>query len=73
MSAIGYREVAAYLQGEISLEQAVEQMKRSTRIFVRRQANWFKPDDPEIRWFPAGETAVEELEAVIRAWLSGAE
>jgi tRNA dimethylallyltransferase len=73
MSAIGYREVAAYLQGEISLEQAVEQMKRSTRMFVRRQANWFKPDDPEIRWFPAGETAVEELEAVIRAWLSGAE
>jgi tRNA dimethylallyltransferase len=27
-------------------------MKRQTRIFVRRQANWFKRNDPAIHWFP---------------------
>ena len=43
LSAIGYREMIAYLQGKISLEEAVRQIQRATRIFVRRQANWFKP------------------------------
>ena len=69
MSAIGYREIVAYLQGKISLQEAVERMQRATRVFVRRQANWFKPDDPNIRWFDAGTEVVEEMEAVIRNWL----
>lgn len=51
MSAIGYREIAAHLAGEISLEEAITQMKRLTRQFVRRQANWFNPADPQIHWF----------------------
>jgi tRNA dimethylallyltransferase len=67
LSAIGYREVIQVLQGEISQEEAVVRMKRRTRQFVRRQANWFKEDDPEIRWFQTGERTVAEMEAVIRA------
>lgn len=51
LSAIGYREVCQYLQGEISLGVAKMLMKRKTREFVRRQANWFKPDDPSIHWY----------------------
>jgi tRNA dimethylallyltransferase len=51
MSAIGYREAAAVLQGKMTLEEAKTQMKRLTRIFVRRQANWFRETDPQIRWF----------------------
>jgi tRNA dimethylallyltransferase len=66
LSAIGYREVIDYLQGEISLEEAVLRMKRSTRQFVRRQANWFKESDPEIHWFRVGPNTVEEMEATIR-------
>ena len=66
MSAIGYREMAAYLQGEMSLEEAVAQMKKLTRIFVRRQANWFKADDPNIRWFDAGEDIVKQVIAYAR-------
>jgi tRNA dimethylallyltransferase len=69
MSAIGYREIIAYLRGEISLEEAVARMKRATRTFVRRQANWFKPDDSKIRWFEVGEGSVDELEKTIREWL----
>ena len=54
MSAIGYRECIAVLRGEMSVDEAKTQMRRTTRVFVRRQANWFKLDDPAIRWFEAG-------------------
>jgi tRNA dimethylallyltransferase len=70
LSAIGYRQIIAYLQGEISLEEAVEQIRRLTRIFVRRQANWFKAADPDIHWFRAGQPSTEkQMLAEIRNWL----
>ncbi len=50
MSAIGYREIAAYLSEQISLDEAIVLMKRNTRTYVRRQANWFKENDPAIKW-----------------------
>ncbi len=66
MSAIGYREATAVLRGEMSIDDAKMQMKRLTRIFVRRQANWFKETDPRIRWFEAGHVAVDEVENFAR-------
>jgi tRNA dimethylallyltransferase len=71
LSAIGYRQIIAYLQGEIDLEEAVMLMKRFTRRFVRRQANWFKLDDPNIHWFPAGPDVADEMIPAIRVFLSG--
>ena len=65
-SAIGYREIIQYLIGGISLDEAVIQMKRHTRMLVRRQANWFKPDDPNIRWFKIHPGTVGEMEKFIR-------
>ncbi len=56
MSALGYRECVAVLRGEISQAEAIAEMKRVTRVFVRKQANWFKEADDEIRWFDAGDT-----------------
>lgn len=70
MSAIGYGEIIKYLQGEITYEEAIILIKRNTRTFVRRQANWFKPDDPRITWFEAGENLVEEMESIIRRQLN---
>lgn len=52
MSAIGYKETIQYIQGEILLEEVKALMKQKTRQFVRRQANWFKFDDPNIEWYP---------------------
>jgi tRNA dimethylallyltransferase len=66
MSAIGYREAGAVLRGEMSQEQAVTQMRRLTRMFVRRQANWFKPDDPQIRWFEAGQVSAEDIQLWVK-------
>lgn len=68
MSAIGYKQIAAYLRGESTLEEAVAQIKRLTRQFVRRQANWFKTGDPQIHWFRVEENTVEQVEAEIRAF-----
>ena len=70
LSAIGYREVIAYIQGSITLEGAKVQMRRLTRTYVRRQANWFKPHDPQIRWFPVSPSTVDEMEAVVSGWIS---
>ncbi len=55
MSAIGYREVCAHINGELPLEEAKLLMRRYTRQYVRRQANWFKESDPNIHWFDANE------------------
>jgi tRNA dimethylallyltransferase len=67
MSAIGYRECVSVVKGELTTEQAKAEMKRITRVFVRRQANWFKESDPQIRWFhPASENSHKEIEEFIR-------
>lgn len=65
MSAIGYREIAAYLRGEMSLEEAIIQMKRLTRRFVRHQGAWFSEKDPLIHWFDAAQPQlVDQIEAL---------
>lgn len=61
MSGIGYKEMYAYIEGEISLEEAIRLIKRKTRIFVRRQANWFSENDPTIQWFDAETLKIEDL------------
>ncbi len=73
MSAIGYGEIIQFLQGEISYEDAVALIKRNTRTFVRRQANWFKPDDPRINWFNASPDLEEKMESFIRRRLHNEE
>jgi tRNA dimethylallyltransferase len=54
-SAIGYSQIIDYLQGKISLEEAIRLIRRQSRIFVRRQSNWFKENDRTIHWFNAGQ------------------
>jgi len=67
LSAIGYREMISYIKGEMTLEEAVIQMKRMTRQFVRRQANWFKINDPHIHWFVSNENTTAEIKALIQS------
>jgi tRNA dimethylallyltransferase len=67
MSALGYRQIGQYLRGECSLAEAAQRIKRDTRVFVRRQANWFKPDDPAIRWFDAARVTPAAVLAALGA------
>jgi tRNA dimethylallyltransferase len=72
MSAIGYREVVQVVNGQLTGEQARAAMRRATRVFVRRQANWFKESDPGIHWFrPGADNTSAEIAARIQAWLAG--
>lgn len=69
MTSIGYRECIAVLQGAMSPEQAVIQMRRNTRRFIRRQVNWFKIDEPTIHWFRADLITSTDLETSIQHFL----
>ena len=71
LSAIGYAQLAAYLGGEMDLDSAIVEIRRLSRQFVRRQANWFKADDPGIQWFDAVTGVDEQIARVIERWLSG--
>ena len=61
LSAIGYKEVIGYLQGNIRLDEVVLLMKRRTRSYIRRQANWFKLKDERIKWFEMHDGVGQEV------------
>ncbi|AHV97736.1 tRNA (adenosine(37)-N6)-dimethylallyltransferase MiaA [Paenibacillus sabinae] len=42
MQGLGYKEIAAYLEGEMTLEESVTLLKRDTRRFAKRQLSWFR-------------------------------
>jgi tRNA dimethylallyltransferase len=50
-SAVGYRELLAYLDGQTSEAEAFEEVAVNTRRLARRQRTWFQRD-PRIRWLP---------------------
>ncbi len=49
MQAIGYKEIALYLEGKISLEEAIRLIKRGTKRYTKRQLTWFKKEEG-IQW-----------------------
>lgn len=51
--AIGYRQVVSYLNGEITQDEAKQQVQRATRTFFRKQLAWYRRD-PRIHWLTAG-------------------
>ena len=59
MKAIGYKELALYLDGQLSLEVASELIKKRTRHFAKRQMTWFKRM-PYIRWYEKDDFVTED-------------
>lgn len=49
MQALGYKEILDYLDGQISLDEAVYLIKRDTRHFAKRQLTWFRRER-EVIW-----------------------
>ena len=65
MESLGYREIVAHLQGEISYDRMLELFKQGSRNYAKRQLTWFRRD-PRIRWFDVTKyTAVELVDEVI--------
>ena len=50
LNTVGYKEIISYLGNEISLERAIELIKRNTRRYAKRQMTWFNKDQ-RIRWY----------------------
>lgn len=59
LQTVGYKELFAWMDGEITYEEAVELIKRNSRRYAKRQMTWFRRDT-QIRWF-----APNEVEAMI--------
>ena len=59
MSGIGYSELAAHLEGEMPLDEAVQRTKNRTHRFVRQQYNWFRLDDRRVTWFEGTEAGLD--------------
>lgn len=59
MQGLGYKEILAYLCGELSLEEAVYLLKRDTRHFAKRQITWFKRER-EVIWISKGDYEYDE-------------
>ena len=55
MKTVGYRELFNFLDGEITLEEAVDLIKRKTRKFARKQITWFRKEN-RYQWFNPGYT-----------------
>jgi tRNA dimethylallyltransferase len=54
MQALGYKEIVQYLEGEISMDEALFILKRDSRHYAKRQLTWFRRDD-RIKWFDVDE------------------
>lgn len=50
LQTVGYRELFSYFDGLLTLEAAINEIKKNTRRFAKRQGTWFRRD-PEIKWF----------------------
>ena len=58
LNTVGYKEIFKYLDGEWSLDFAIEKIKQNTRIYSRKQVTWYRKDE-EITWFhPSDTTAI---------------
>ena len=62
MTSLGYRQMIQYFNGEITLEKAIELIKRDTRHFAKRQLTWFR-HDPNIQWVEKQGKTDAEIEA----------
>lgn len=56
LNTVGYKEIFQYLDGEWTLETAIEKIKQNSRIYSRKQMTWYKKDD-DVIWFHPDEEA----------------
>ena len=64
--AIGYKEIIDYLDNKITLEEAVDEIKKNSRHYAKRQYTWFKNQMP-VHWFEAQNR--DEIYSEVKEWL----
>ena len=69
MSGTGYREILGYLEGRLSLEDALDETRRATRRYARRQLTWFRNQLPADSFRVDGMQPLEaQCADVLEAW-----
>ncbi len=68
MQGLGYKEMAAYIRGEIGFDEAVDLLKKNTRRFAKRQYTWFRADN-RVRWMDMDEISAAEVSNKIKGYL----
>ncbi len=67
MKSLGYRQICEFIEGQTGFEQSIENIKRDTRRYAKRQITWFKADK-EIKWIQPDKT--KEITEIISNFLS---
>ncbi|TDM24372.1 tRNA (adenosine(37)-N6)-dimethylallyltransferase MiaA [Macrococcoides canis] len=70
MTAIGYKEIIPYIDGEVSLNQAVESLQQNSRNFAKRQLTWFN-NQMKIDWFDTDDLSVQTITDQIMTNIKG--
>ncbi len=63
LNTVGYKELFEHFEGNISLEKAIELIKRNSRRYAKRQLSWFRRDE-EIQWFHPNQEEEEVLQYI---------
>lgn len=71
MQALGYKEVVPFVEGRVSYEEMVAQLKRNTRRYAKRQWTWFKRE-PDVTWFDLSEQPLAAVEQAVIGLLGDA-
>jgi len=71
MSGIGYKQIGMFLNGELTLAVAIQQVKFETHRFVRHQYNWFRLKDNRIKWFDAQSKLDSEITTLVTKFITG--
>jgi tRNA dimethylallyltransferase len=59
LQGLGYKELLAHIDGAVPLDKAIEQIKKGTRNYAKRQLTWFRRDN-HIQWFDVGDFTSDE-------------
>ncbi|PPA71977.1 tRNA (adenosine(37)-N6)-dimethylallyltransferase MiaA [Jeotgalibacillus proteolyticus] len=65
IQAIGYKELYSYLDGEITLACAIEQLKQNSRRYAKKQLTWFR-NKMDIEWFDLTQGTIEKKQKILR-------
>jgi tRNA dimethylallyltransferase len=67
LNTVGYKELFTYLDGEYTLDEAIDLIQRNTRKYARKQLTWFRHDQ-QIKWFEPGQ--IQEIIGFIDSKMS---
>jgi tRNA dimethylallyltransferase len=68
LNATGYPEITAFLQGEHSLDEAADAIRRATRRYARRQLTWFRHQLPRAIWLDASQPEISLVDTIVHTW-----